>query len=103
MKTMRISRDGNGIVELDDGAEFHPVALNLNADTIVDDETVAFLKSLDCPVKIEVRAKCPEPLEPLVLDDVKLVHVSDDGFIVQLSSGDAERLSDFLDCEAGAA
>ena len=71
-----------------------------NAHIVTNEKITAFLSTLDCPFKVEIRTEhCKSPLEPLLLENVKAIEVSEGEFDLELTPEQAQQLADFLDAD----
>lgn len=59
----------------------------------------AHLELLDCPFDVVIREGKCKPLEPLVLNDVRLKDSGDGFFEFELTPEQAEQLKEFLEAE----
>ena len=67
-----------------------------NIHITTNKRAAAFLSTLDCPFKIEVRSECCTQGEALLLEDVRAIEVSEGVFDLELSQEQARRLAHFL-------
>ncbi len=71
-----------------------------NIHILTNKQIAAFLSTLDCPFKIEIRPEhCKPQLQPLLLENIRAIEVGEGEYDLELTQEQAQQLADFLEAD----